>query len=68
MALRTIIKLSDTAGTSITINPPTTYEDVAEEFRRASAEQRLMNVQMEREGYIHRVNPQQVVLIQQLDY
>jgi hypothetical protein len=68
MAVHTIINLSDHAGTSITVNPPTTFEEVAEEFHKAWTEQRLMMVYMEREGYIHRVNPQQVVLLQQLDY
>jgi hypothetical protein len=41
---------------------------VVKEFEQAWTERRLMNVQMEREGYTYRVNPQQVVYIQQLAY
>jgi hypothetical protein len=66
--LNTIIQLADSAGSSITIKPPTTYQDVVKEFEQAWAEQRLMNVHMEQQGYTYRVNPQQVVYIQQLRY
>jgi hypothetical protein len=66
--LNTIIQLGDASGTSITIKPPTTYQEVVKEFEQAWTERRLMNVQMEREGYTYRVNPQQVVYIQQLAY
>jgi hypothetical protein len=38
------------------------------EFHTAWAEQRLMKVGMERPGYMHRVNPQQVAYIEQLKY
>jgi hypothetical protein len=66
--LNTIIQLSDAKGTSITVKAPTLYEDVIKEFQAALAEKRLMQVWMEREGYTYRVNPQQVVYIQQLRY
>lgn len=65
--LNTIIQLSDAEGTSITINPPTRYEEVVKEFQAAWAEKRLMQVSMEREGFTYRVNPQQVVYIRQLE-
>jgi hypothetical protein len=65
--MNTILQLSDANGTSITLKG-TPYEEVVAEFHRAWAEQRLMNVGMERPGYMHRVNPQQVVFIQQLEY
>ncbi len=68
MALNTIIQMGDAKGTSVTIKPPTTYEQVLEEFHNALAEGRMMEVGMERPGYIHRFNPHQVVYIQQLDY
>ncbi len=66
--LNTIIQLSDAKGTSITVKPPTLYEDVLKEFQAAWTEKRLMQVWMEREGYTYRVNPQQVAYIQQLRY
>jgi hypothetical protein len=65
--MNTIVQLSDAKGTSITLKG-TPYESVLEEFHQAWAEQRLMNVGMERVGYTYRVNPQQVVYIQQLEY
>jgi hypothetical protein len=66
--LNTIIQLSDAKGTSITVKAPTRYEEVLKEFEAAWSEKRLMHVWMEREGYTYRVNPQQVVYIQQLRY
>lgn len=65
--LNTIIQLSDAKGTSITLKG-TPYEEVVEEFHRAWAEQRLMNVGMEKPDYRHRLNPQQVAFIQTLMY
>jgi hypothetical protein len=49
-------------------SPPTTYEEVFQEFVQALAQQRLMNVHMEREDYTYRVNLLQVVYIQELKY
>ena len=65
--MHVIIKLSDAGGTEITMKN-TPLKEVLGEFESAWAEQRLMNVGMERPGYTHRVNPQQVVLIHELEY
>lgn len=62
-----ILNLSDAKGTSITLKG-IQLEDVVREFHNALAEQRFMNVGMEREGYVHRVNPYQVAFIQTLNY
>jgi hypothetical protein len=65
--LNTIIQLSDSQGTSITLKG-TPFDEVIAEFHAAWAERRMMNVGMERPGYMHRVNPQQIAYIQQLEY
>ena len=65
--MNTIVQLADAKGTSISLKG-TPYEQVVKEFSAAWAEKRLMNVGMEREGYIHRINPAQVAYIQQLEY
>lgn len=65
--MHVIVQLSDASGTKITMNN-TPFKEVIDEFHSAWAGQRLMNVGMERPGYTHRVNPQQVVFIHELEY
>jgi hypothetical protein len=65
--LHVIVHLSDSQGTSFTITG-IPYEEVLKEFQQASAEHRLMQVSMERPGFVHRINPQQVAYINQLEY
>jgi hypothetical protein len=65
--MNVILKLSDSEGTSITLKG-TPLSEVMDEFHSAWAEQRLMDVGMNTPGYVHKVNPQQVVLIQTLEY
>jgi hypothetical protein len=65
--MNVIIKLSDHAGTEIT-QKNARIETVLQEWAAAMAEGRMMRVGMERAGYVHRVNPHQVVLVQELEY
>ncbi|HYY10872.1 MAG TPA: hypothetical protein VE781_08020 [Kineosporiaceae bacterium] len=65
--LRVILHLADSAGTRITINDRP-LDDVVHEFTLALREQRPMDVGMNRPGYAHLVNPQQVAYIQTLEY
>jgi uncharacterized protein (DUF952 family) len=65
--MNVIIKLGDQAGTSITPKDAA-IGDVLKEWESALAEGRMMTVGMERAGYVHRVNPHQVVLVQELEY
>lgn len=67
MALHVIVQMADAKGTSFTLKR-TTVESVMDEFHSALAEQRLMNIGMEKPDYFHRVNPHQVAFIQTLDY
>lgn len=65
--MNVILKLSDAAGTSITMKG-SDLKEVMQEFHAAWAEQRLMDVGMNTPGYTHLVNPQQIVFIQTLEY
>ncbi|TSE15685.1 hypothetical protein B1A87_006995 [Arthrobacter sp. KBS0703] len=65
--MHVILKLTDSEGTSITLKG-VPLEEVMEEFHAALSEQRFMDVGMNRPGYTHRINPQQVAFIHTLDY
>ena len=65
--LNVILKLTDAAGTSITLKGHD-LDVVLQEFHDAWSEQRMMDVGMNRPGYTHRINPQQVAFIQTLEY
>ena len=67
VSLHVIVQMADAKGTSFTLKQ-TTLESVMEEFHNALAEQRLMNIGMERPDYFHRANPHQVSYIHTLDY